>query len=619
MKKVLLLAAATAFVATGFAQSYSKMTVAKENLQMVATQNKTTMVNPKLEKAEKLPLRDVQQQMRTAPKAKSPKKLIANGIFYSRPAGTLYGGWNLGDGGSGYYFTTLFAPAWTNLTFENKCTAEPTWTINGKDASDEVVDNNYVGRYSTSEERGTALYYTPTVSTTAGSYTLGEYNVYLKREYTTVNGIVRIDSLNCMYPSDPNAATLDNGQYYSCRTGWGLLDNDNLYGSGSYDDYGKAVYSAQVFPKPASPLFFTKIYVDAVTTTQPIPEGMKMRALITGVKDTTVTYQSGAVADVKLPDMTKIIDVLYAESADTLDFISTTTRNSKSLKSGYVVYSKPGEEDILGNIIPGNVVIDQEFAVVFADMEKEGVDFGIYANEIEDGDDSVESARIFFENGRFITYNGNLAMNMSLYGMFDKAFAPKVPGMYTFENQQLDYRIVTVPTTGSTNTYGYGNCTYGATASQFVEGAPENADGWAGVPVYTNVSWFDQDGNENYGVIGIPDWITNISIDDSFPYGLNNVMFFAEPLPAGEKGRYAIVNVVGQEADMNGETEYSTVSEPIAIVQGEVNMDEILAVKHIPAATKKAATGFTYSMTGQRVSSNYKGLVIRDGKKFINK
>lgn len=617
MRKVLLVAAATAFVATGFAQSYSKMTVAKENLQMVEKEN-PTMMNVKPEKRTQLPSRDVQQQIRTEAKAKGPKKLMSNGIFYSRPAGTLYGGWDWMNGGLGYGFTTLLAPIETDLTFENKCAGEPTWTVNGRDVSDDVIDNSYVGNYINGRERGTALFYAPTVTTKAGSYTMGEYNVYYKHELTSEKGLIRIDSLTCMYPSDPMAATLSNGTWYGCRAGWGLLDNDNLFGSGSYEGFGKATRSVQVFPKPVSPLFFTKILVNNVmTATQPIPEGTKMRALITGVKDTTVTYTSGAVAEVKIPDMAKIIDVLYAEAGDTLDFVSTTTRNEKTLKEGSVVYSKPGEEDILGNVIPGNVVIDEEFAVVLADMELDGVDYGISANEVEDGDDSVEDARQYFENGRFITYSATMTLNLSLYGMFDKAYAPQVPGMYTFENEQLDYRIVTVPTTGSTEVYGLGNCTYGATGAPFA-GASDGA-GWAGVPVFTNVSWFDADDNGNYSVVGLPDWITDIAVDTSFPYGLNNVMFNAEPLPAGETGRFAVVYVAGQEANMNGETVYSTVSDPITIIQGQVNLDDVLAVKNVPAAGKKVATGKTYSLTGQRVAGNFKGLVIRDGKKFIVK
>lgn len=617
MRKVLLVAAATAFVATGFAQS-SKMTVEKENLQMVEKVSSATM-NVKPENMAKLPSQDVQQLMRTEAKAKGPNKVMSNGIFYSRPAGTLYGGWDWINDGRGYYFTTLLAPMMTDLTFENKCVAASTWTVNGQDAMDEVVDNSYVGNYPKGKERGISLYYAPTVSTAAGSYTMGEYNVYYKREYTTTKGLVRIDSLTCMYPSDPMGAYLSGGQYYSPRAAWGILDNDNLFGSGSHEDYGKATYSAQLFPKPASPLFFTKILVNEVlTATQPIPEGTKMRALITGVKFRTVTYRDGSVEEVKVPDMENIIDVLYAEAGDTLDFVSTTARNGKTLKEGSVVYSKPGEEDILGNVIPGNVVVDEEFAVVLADMELDGVNYGISANRVEESDDSVEEALLFFENDRFTRYSAAMALNLSLYGMFDKAYAPQVPGVYTFENEQLDYRIVTVPTTGSTEVYGLGNCTYGATGSPFA-GASDGA-GWAGVPVFTNVSWFDADDNDNYSVVGLPDWITGIVVDDtSFPYGLNNVMFNAEPLPAGETGRFAVVYVAGQEANMNGETVYSTVSDPITIIQGQVNLDDVLAVKNVPAAGKKVATGKTYSLTGQRVAGNFKGLVIRDGKKFIVK
>jgi hypothetical protein len=615
MKKVLLVAVATAFVATGFSQS--RMIVGKKSLQQTEKVAPSRTVSMKAQHMEKLPVCDVQQQMRTTAQ-KATRRLISDGIFYSRPAGTLYGGWDWANGGAGYYYTTLVGAPFTDFTFVNKCLDNSLWTVGGEDASEEVVDGNYVSAYVRQPD-GASLYYAPTVSTNAGSYTLGDYNVYYLREYTTLGGLIRMDSLTCLYPSDPNAATLYNGVYYSPSQYWGFLDSDNLFGSGADEEFGKATTSVQVFPKPMSPLFFNKIFVEALSETQPIPAGMKMRALITGVKDSTIVYRDETEGIIRVPDMSHIIDVLYAESSDTLDFVSTINRNSKVLKSGVVVYKKPGYEDILGNDIPGNVVIDEEFAVVLADFEKDGVDYGIYGNEVEDGDDSVENGRMFFENGRTATYSGNIALAISLYGMFDKAYAPQFPGLYTFENESLDYSIVALPVEGSPEEYGLGNYTYGSTGSAFVTGEVSDA-GYPGAFVHTNVYWFDEEENSNYDILGLPDWIQDCAIDPTFPYCGNVIMFNADPLPTGVEGRYAWVNVVGLEAEMGDEVVYSTVSNPILLVQGNVNVDEVIAsnVQSV-RSNVRPSNNFTYSLTGQRVANSFKGIVIRDGKKYIMK
>ena len=609
------------FATVGVAQPPHKMTAEHSNLPVA----RKAVSTAKVEKQEvsRLPMLDVQKQMKVkAGNNKATRRLMSNGIFYSRPVGTLYGGFDVLTG-SGYYSTILVTPMMTPITFVNKCIAESSWLVNGNDVSENVVEGNYVDEYTKFSDGSAGMFYAPTVATKDGSYTLGEYNVYKINGYTSSNGIVMNDSLTCLYPADPNAAINYNGQYYSPFTSWGLLNNDNLFGSGKYEEeegYGTSTYCVQVFDKPISPLFLTKIVVDAVSTSQPIPAGEKVRALITKVKTVTKTYRSGETAEIKTADLDNVIDVLYAEASDTLDFVSSTTRNGKKINTGYVVYQKPGEQDIFGNEIPGNVVVDDEFAVVITDLDKEGMDYGISGLEVEECDDAVASAELYFDGGKSISYSGTIALNISLYGMYDKVVAPEHPNMYTFEDPNLNYSIVTVPVEGSPDAqveYGCGNMTYGATATPFAEGAPAGASGWPGVPVFTNVSWFDQDNNVNYDLANLPDWITNFYVDDSFGYGCNNIMFYAEPLPDGMKGRYAIVYVIGQQADMNGNVVFSAVSEPIAVVQGEVDNVETLGIKN--TNVKTISSDKFYNLMGQQTTKATKGIVIRDGKKFFAK
>ena len=584
MKKSLLLSALTLAATVSFAQTAVKSTLSRQDVGTTKARS-TQVASQKMQNYNPLPVRDVKKEiMTTSSKKNGPRRLMSDGIFYSKPVGTLYGGWDMMDGGRGYYFTTLVAPAFTDLTFENKTEGKSLWSVNGQSADESsIVDGNYTDNYYRSEEsQGLALYYAPTVETRAGEYTLGEYNYLLKRGYTEVKGIVRIDSMTCLSPADPRTATYSENDktYYGPYALWGALDNDNLFGQGSLDGgWGNSTYTVQVFDKPITPLYITQILVDACTNSQPIAEGAQLKAHITKTKVVTKTYQSGETEDFITADMDNILATFYAGAADTLDFVTTTTRNQKTINTGYIIFNKPGYEDILGNVVPGSLVIDEEFAVVIDGLNEEGIDVGFYGIETEDGDDQVRRAQQWFEVNNFITYTSNISLAVSLYGMFDRAVAPKNPNWYTFEDEALDYTVVRVPVEGSepyAEQYGYGNYTDGSEGSPFVEGSTEGYTGYSGVPVFTSVSWFDEDENQNYDIINLPDWITSVSIDPSFGYGLNQVMFYAEPLPEGVSGRKAVVYVVGQmeigedENIAEADRKYSTVSEAITIVQGEV-------------------------------------------------
>ena len=121
----------------------------------------------------------------------------------------------------------------------------------------------------------------------------------------------------------------------------------------------------------------------------------------------------------------------------------------------------------------------------------------------------------------------------------------------------------------------------------------------------------------NYGLSGVPEW-ASVKIDPTgYEYeigttnevrGLHNIWFEVEPLPAGEKGRWAAVYV---ESAFNW-----TCSTPIFILQGDAEIPAGVKTIKFDANGKFVAT---YNMNGQRVNANAKGLVINNGKKFFNK
>jgi hypothetical protein len=578
---------------------------------------------------EKLPMLVRQAQIEKKVENKSAmRKTAASKIYYTTPAGTFWGGFDPITG-SGFYHSTLMIPPYTELTFVNKSAKADKWEVNGEDVTDSknVVDGNYTttsfrtfGEYAT---------YAPTVTDgKMNNYTFGELNWIEKRGYMTstwTKGLVRTDSLTGLWPSDPRAAIEYNGNWYSPTQSWGALDSDNLFGSGNYvDEEGsfKAVGTMEYFDKPISPLFITSAYVSGVTpmtTTAVIPEGKQLRLVLTRLKEVTDEETGEAYTTY---DIDNIIATMYCNSGDTIGFSDTDaagTRNQVEMKSGTLVFRVPGEEDAIGNIIPKNIVIDEPFCMLLLGFEQEGVNCGLYGNEVLDEDENCYSARILFENpngGRYYSlgYNGKISLDFCFYGMFDKVTTVEELPYYSFEDESLDYNVVRVPVEGSTES-DYGNMTEGANGSPFL--GQENTNGYPGVPVLTNVYWFDEE-NEvaNYDVIGLPEWIDYVSIytGDYEDGGMNIVMFKAQPLPEGVKGRTATVYVVGQEVNMDDETKYSAKSLPITIIQGDADPDGIQDA----VATRSNGTT-RYNLAGQKVNNGFKGMIVKEGRKFIHK
>lgn len=610
MKRILLAAAAVSFAIAGMAQQVKPV---------------------QMSQAEKLPLRDLQAQVaqNTIGRKAPARRTAATSLYYVQPEGTLFGGWDPKEGW-GYYNTSLIVPPFTKLTFTNMSKATE-WLFGGEAAkAEDVVDDNYVVS-TLYRGYGQGLNYMPTLKGRTGdTYTLGEVNWIKKNGYMTSeyqDGFLRTDSITGMWPSDPRAAVEYNGNWYSPTQSWGVLSTDNLFGSGTYDNNGTEIVASgalQYFSKPASPLYVEAIYVNALTSagSQPIPTGQQLKIQIIGMK--TMEDEEGTF---QTYDLDNVIATMYCNSGDTIDFSGSDagTRNGKNIYRGQLIFTVPGEEDFFGNVTPKNIVIDEPFAVLITGFDQEGVDCGLLGNEVLEEDIYATNARLFFgqpdENGRYLglSYNGVITLDLCLFGMFDKIESVENIPFFSFEDENLNYNVVRVPVEGSSEEWPFGNMTDGATECPLLN-EEGTGTGYPGVPVLTNVYWFDDEAEDvNYEVIGLPDWITNYTVDSSLfdSYGgLNIVSFVAEPLPEGVAGRYAVVKVVGQEVEMNGETKYSAMSDNILIVQGDVDVDAA-SVKNVSVAKKSNAV--FYNLAGQQVNDSFKGIVIRNGKKMIRK
>jgi len=150
------------------------------------------------------------------------------------------------------------------------------------------------------------------------------------------------------------------------------------------------------------------------------------------------------------------------------------------------------------------------------------------------------------------------------------------------------------------------------------DGADEDHDFGAAI-FYTNFYWYDADDFENYFALDMPEWITNVVAGDAvsdeygalFRTGKVQVQFECEPLPAGVSGRSAVLWFEGKG--------YKS-AKPVYVLQGDATLAEAQAAAINGVRTSaEQHMGGAFSITGQKVGKGYKGLVIKDGKKFYSK
>ena len=106
-----------------------------------------------------------------------------------------------------------------------------------------------------------------------------------------------------------------------------------------------------------------------------------------------------------------------------------------------------------------------------------------------------------------------------------------------------------------------------------------------------------------------PDWVSAYQWSNKYfaQYGVQMLFLQADALPAGTAGRRGVVtlNCFGKELK-------------IKLTQGDVtNIPDPTAVRNI--SVEKKTNDKIYNIAGQQVSKDYKGLVIKNGKKFFNK
>lgn len=522
-------------------------------------------------------------------------KSAATGNYYVRPAGSMEYGFD--TEGYGAYAGIIIFPAFSDAVFENKNT-DPTstsWTINGQDGSDYVDANgDFVFPYVYPK----SMYYTPTIKKEAeewepvSRYGDGQYGYYFGS-----------DSITAL---TPNGMHLDGCKSYYGTSGFN--DKYYLFGSGNAtleaEDGSEVQYPMdgveQHFSKPLSPLYVENVYFTTYTfndVADPFKDASKKITLeiIGDNGETIATLKAGKDNLLQLGDPENM------------------GSNVGVMREYSLIFQNTVKDPISGAETAQPFVINDGYTLKLTGFSQEGVELGLGGFVSAPEDVPNEAAKILLAgNDKPITYQMGLGITPTFTGLFDVANVAS-----TLSNSQ------TGETYENTNVIRLSD-----------DGQSCSIDGMSDLPaafVYTATDWFDLQTEEEFYTVEFEkssedntDWITDVLVDNSYYYqtsngnqyatGLNYVGFKGEPVDAG-KGRWAVGYVMGHGL-VKSET-------PIIILQGTAKLSDVEipnAIEGVQDNTvKNNADAPVYNLAGQRVTKAAKGILIQNGRKFINK
>lgn len=567
MKKFLLMTVAVSFAAVVSAQQYQVLQEPQQKVKMYTRSFAKAPESISLAK-------------------KAPRKSAANGVLYNRPEGSFYHAFS--KEGRGYYQTFLIVPPYTDVNFQNVSTASgaATWTYNGQDITDsangDVLEFGFAGIQDPLAD-GLRYFSMPTLSIGGTEFTLGTEGKY--SSYASYGSGFAVDTLTSLSFADQH-----NSGY-----GFGSLDSHFLYGTGKIS-YSQGDYAGQTatcigveqdFEKPMSPLYIEDAYLPFYSNSEtPIPAGKELILRFFELDD------QGQFGNV-IAEMTATADDVF-DVEDVTSSVSSGLGYEGKWFSGSVTFTQKST-DAFGGVSVEPVIIDKAFAVVILGVDQEGVNIGFTSTSITDGT-NIDNAYFIVEreDGNYgYHYYTDESLHISFTGLFDKiVFADD------------DTKVYVAPNEG------------GAAVMK-------NDSETDAVLLYTAFPWYDNAGNENYYVDveytqGDEEWFDALAIDDSYYtqtnsngnyYGVNLLQVKAKELPSGVTGRKATVHVYG-----------SGVEESFQVIQGDVDSNSTGIESMDATNTVHVSTiAPVYNLNGQQVDKSYKGIVIKNGKKIVQK
>ena len=612
MKKTLLLTAALVIAASGFAQKVDR----SERVRV--------------QKA--LPMRMVQHQIANKDVVTNgPKKAVTDDLWYSRPKGCLWTAWDYT--GRGYYMSLGIVPPYTDAVFTDESAAQEghNWMIEYWDSDTNALAECTLDEYGYDQDENGYPMMTPAPGEwwnvpalynkdQSVRFSLTDMSIYPNYSSTYAKYRTRVgtDTLSMLTPVDDHAFEMWEGRMVSNSNTWGALSTDNLYGTGTWTNSAGTQTSyalTQRMGVTSSPLYVERVFLKALSSSSnPIPEGVTLTCKI--CKTRKITFSDNTIG--YLADEDEVLEVLTAESGDTIDFQTTGTRNSKTVYDGYVLFTKKVEGPMGMEEEPITIPADTDWSILIEGFDQKGVSLGAYGLTIPeaDGKYAVEGYGISTD-GYLLSYTSAiLGVYVGVEGMYDYI----EPLETVYDSEETEYtgmnKMVVPAEGGEAYTEGH-------------EGATEI---YNLAYLHTAFAFWDEDEIPNYSMKydeeaeeELPEWL---SLTDDAIYDMGNNMyalpFTAEALPSDAKvtvngeernARYAVITLTGRGYEAQT---------PIIIAQGNITCDEALAAAIAAGINdvkndNKTNNKHTYSISGQRVNKNFKGLVIKDGKKFINK
>lgn len=542
-----------------------------------------------------------QQAFSLESRAKKPRRSALNGVYYSRPAGSLYSGST--DEGYGYYISPLVVAPYSLVSFPNHMSdvSKAIWTLNGTDYSTSVDENGawifgYAPAYSeVTYSSGTvapSAWYLPTLSDGTYTYQLGESN---KNFSQYGPGSLMVDGL--AYHAFYNSGT-------SSSYGFGAVSEDgypNMFGTGEItlpdgNSYPSAGFT-EVFPAPTSPLYVEQIAAQTLDLTDtPIPAGKELTMIISNVeKDDEGNDVAGS----------EQIAVLKATADDVINWYSYDySSNGWGYRYGNRIIFKQTELDSFGDEVITPFTISGKFAVTVVGCEQDGVSVNFSAVGECDEDNLASQAGegkilIAYQDGYVSVggYQSPALADLEFYSCFD--YVEVWDAVQLNDGTTVDnFNVLTIPAAGTTTGDDVVNKGYPTISYTQAE---------------INFDWEDESGVVNYLFLDTPDWfeLAGETIESesstSSKYAALYVSY-ADALPEGVTGRGASVYVEGKG--------YQSAA-PVIVLQGDATIAD--AIKNPVYVNADAVNNKTYNLNGQVVGKNFKGIVIKNGKKTVQK
>ncbi len=549
----------------------------------------------------------------------SPKRTVATGLYYMKPNEMLYRE-RFADSGGNYYQRQYTIPFMTDITYVNKASdpSSTNWVYTNDIVNDlqeiqqgehSTLTKNDAGGITQSINPGYMTYalwlfnsdytdhynmaYYDNQDATVFAY---NYPVYGSSSFDYPLGFVD----NCPQSTYTSSSAYSPGYLFGSATRSGTY---NGYDAGHYGDSNyyhtdisiTAVTNeaSVIFPAPPLPM-----YCESVQVTVEIMAEENDPSLVL-----PFTNDAGLTMDIYNYNTGELVYSLVTNNDYYTYWVSSSNSTLGTYAKGFLKFVLKEDDPLFGSM-DAPFVIDFPTEIHITGFYSDDVSLGLSGWKYQDCDDT-SGMRVGYNHwmdpsGEYELTNrtswSDTMLPICFYGVMDVIhvaetlyFTNSSTGVQTEVN---GYNKLIVSADGKT-------CSVRDAASSYNIG---------GAYVRTSRSWIDEEyDTENYYAVELPDWITAMDYE---PYGSDTntykISFTCEQNTANASREAKVyIQGLGNVSDLE-------------IIVTQLGADGSDGIENVEAP-EVAKTGATYNLAGQRVSENAKGIVIKDGKKVLNK